>query len=454
MLPPASDATARQQAAPARPARRLPLIVTLAVLVALTARTAVLVVRSAVDLPYMDQWDFYRPLFAQASWWRTFAWQHGPHREGIGLVLDRLVLGATHWSAAAEALLVVLALAAAALVALRLKALLFGQLDYTDVVIPCFFLSTAQVPLYLSAPNPSYSALPELLILLYCLAGMLRRPLARYAALLALNFVLIYTGFGFFMGVVTLGLFALDAVRAQRAGEARALPVAALGLAAASLASFFVRYQWNPAVSCFVFPDPQPWRYPWFVSLMFGYFVGLKRPLAAATIVGGALLVFALAVGIGRLARLCRQPRWMPLDRTLVTLLGFTLIYASNTALGRVCLGLPDAAAKGNYMGLLVPALLGLYFFLLALRPGARRTIALAVFLVVLMPNTLKHRPNRVELAQKRAWKSCYLESGDLDGCNRATGFSPYPPEAIAAYGLKDKLDYLERNRLSLFRRR
>jgi len=447
----------RSPAPPHRPAQggsrspRLAPLAVAAVFIALAVRLALLIVRSAVDLPFMDQWDFYRPLFAGDSWWRTFAWQHGPHREGLGLVIDRLVLNWTHWSAAAEALLVLAALCAAALLALRLKALLCGKLGYSDIIIPILFLTTAQIPLFLSAPNPSYSAFPELLILLYCLAWMLRARLAKYVCLLVLNFLLIYTGFGFFMGAVTLGLLALDLRRAHRAGDPLLVPAAALVVSLASLASFFYRYQWNPAASCFVFPDPNPARYPWFVSLMLGYFVGLKRPLLLATVIGAALLLLCIAVGLRHAWRLYRLAAWSALDRTIAILLGFTLIYALNTAVGRVCLGVP-AAAKGNYMGLLVPAFLALYFFLLSLRPSTRRSIALAFFVLALLPNSLRMRRNRVEMFQKNAWKNCYLQSEDIERCNRATNFSPYPEEAIEAAGIKQKLDYLKRHRLSLFR--
>lgn len=427
-------------------------LVVAAVLIVLAARQTLLILRSAVDLPYMDQWDFYRPLFQGDSWWRTFAWQHGPHREGLGLVVDRLLLNWTHWSAAAEALLILAALCAAALLALRLKVMLFGRLSYSDVILPVISLTTVQVPLFLSAPNPSYSAFPELLILLYCLAWMLRARLLKYASILVLNFLLIYTGFGFFMGAVTILILALDLLRAHRAGDPLPVPALALVVALASLASFFYRYQWNPAAACFVFPDPNPARYPWFVSLMFAYFVGLKRPLLLATLVGAALLLLAIAVGLRHLWRLYRLAAWTSLDRTIAILVGFSLIYAFNTAVGRVCLGLPDSAAKGNYMGLLVPAFLALYFCLLSLRPSTLRTIALAFFVLALLPNSLRMRRNRMEMFQKNAWKNCYLQTEDIEHCNRATNFSPYPEEAIEASGLKQKLDYLKRHRLSLFR--
>ena len=161
---------------------RLARFVLVVTFLALSWRMALVVWQNSVNLPFWDQWDFYNPLFTRASLWRIFTRQRGPHREGIGLVLDKFVLDWTHWSAPAEALLIVGAILVAALVAVRLKAKIFGKLDYTDFVIPCVFLTLAQMEALIGIPNPSYSAFPELLILLYCLAWTLGDGLARYAS--------------------------------------------------------------------------------------------------------------------------------------------------------------------------------------------------------------------------------------------------------------------------------
>jgi hypothetical protein len=124
---------------------------------------------------FFDQWEFYEPLFTHASLWRIFTWQHGPHREGIGLVLDKFVLDWTHWSNRAEALLIVAALLTAASVAVWLKVRIFGKLEYTDAGIPCLFLTLAPIDILIGVPNPSHSAFPELLIMLYCLAWLMHR---------------------------------------------------------------------------------------------------------------------------------------------------------------------------------------------------------------------------------------------------------------------------------------
>src|SRR5271170_7524711 len=111
-------------------------IVVLTVFLAATARLVLAVWHYSVNLIFWDQWDFYTPLFNHASLWQIFTWEHPPHREGIGLVLDKFVLQASHWDTRAEALFMVAALFIAAIVALSLRQRLFGRLGYSDLVIP------------------------------------------------------------------------------------------------------------------------------------------------------------------------------------------------------------------------------------------------------------------------------------------------------------------------------
>jgi hypothetical protein len=446
-----------QSAASSRQPFRLPVIVVSTVLLATACKLVLAVWRYSVNLIFWDQWDFYTPLFNHASLWQIFTWQHGPHREGIGLVLDKFVLQSTAWNSRAEALFMVGALVAAAVVALRLKQKLFGSLgprdlDYSDIAIPCLFLTFAQMEALVGEPNPSYSAIPELLIGFYCLAWMLPKPIARYVAVLVLNFLLIYTGFGFFMGVVTIGVLLFDLRRALRteSGSPR-FPAVALLLAAASLAGFFYRYRWNPAVPCFHFPDPHPLNYPWFIGLMMSYFLGL-RTVVLASMAGSFLALAAFAILIWHGVRLWRHREWSATDLTVVILLSFSLLFEANAAVGRVCLGMPGAAQFSRYMGLLVPAFLAIYFHLLAWRKSTFRTALLALFVIALIPGAVRmpsgYSPQLVSDG-KQAWKTCILQTGNINYCDQATGFPLHSDPRKTQ--LLEKLQFLQKNRLNLY---
>ena len=49
----------------------------------------------------------------------------------------------------------------------------------------------------------------------------------------------------------------------------------------------------------------------------------------------------------------------------------------------------------------------------------------------------------------KQAWKTCILQTGAIDYCNRATGFALYPDPRKTH--LLEKLQYLQKNHLNLY---
>src|ERR1700726_3731631 len=51
-----------------------------------------LISRYAVNVFFSDQWDFNNTtLFARQSLWGMFYAQHGPHRQGLGALFERMV---------------------------------------------------------------------------------------------------------------------------------------------------------------------------------------------------------------------------------------------------------------------------------------------------------------------------------------------------------------------------
>jgi hypothetical protein len=449
MVPPWKTEIDSQTTPPSQ--HHLQVVVVFTVFLAAAGRLVLAVWHYSVNLIFWDQWDFYTPLFNHASLWRIFTWEHAPHREGIGLVLDKFVLQATRWNSRAEALFMVGALLAAAAVAVHLKRKLFGQLNYSDLVIPCLFLTFAQMEALVGEENPSYSAIPELLIALYCLVWMLPKSIARYAAVLALNFLLIYTGFGLFMGVVTIGVVLLDLRRASRTESgSTTVPAVAFLLAIVSLASFFYGYRWDPAVSCRI-PDAHLLNYPWFIGLMMSYFLGL-RTVVRASLAGSFLVLAACAILVWHGVRLWRNREWGAVDVTVVILLGFSLLFAANAAAGRACLGMPESAQFSRYMGLLTPAFLAIYFHLLSWRKSRLRTALLGAFTIAIIPGTVR-MPNgyspQIVSDGKQAWKTCILQTGNINYCDHATGFPVYPDPRRTH--LLEKLQFLQRNQLNLY---
>jgi hypothetical protein len=276
--------------------RRAPLFLTAAAVAALGIKFFYFISAYSVNVLYYDQWDYFTPLFqGTTDPMALFLWQHGPHRMGLGLISSNLLYRPTHWNTRAESFMIGGCIFAALLIAIWLKKALFGPITYFDVAIPLIFLNLMQYETLIGTPNPAYSAIPLLLILLYCAILLLENSFLRCALLLEVSFCLIYTGFGLFMGGITIGVFALYFYwRVRRMSDIpQWLPIAGFLLAGVSLGSFFVHYTFSPAVACFD-PSHQDFKsYPWFMALMFSAFFGPTRPVSLVS-VGGFIGLFVV----------------------------------------------------------------------------------------------------------------------------------------------------------------
>jgi hypothetical protein len=406
----------------------------------------------SVNVFYLDQWGFLDPFFHGSPGIRElFFEQWGPHREGVGLIADKFLYSLTRWSVPAESYMIGACIFGAMLLALLLKRKLFGPLSYSDVVVPMVFLNLTQFETLIGTPNPSYSGFPLLMIMLYCLALLQHNRLLKYSFVLLLNFLLIYTGFGIFLGVVTVGVFALECywTRRREVSGSIAPPLAGLSLACLSLGSFFVHYKFLPAVPCFAVTPHYVSLYPEFMAGMFAYFVGPggDKPLVIALGSGALLAVVSmLAVDVFRLAK-----RYQPEEPCLVgaVLLSYALLFSGNTAVGRVCLGL-DAAFAPRYMTLLIPAFLAAYFYLVSRPWQGRRPLVLGLFVALIFPRAVHNPPAANRYTEgKRNWATCYVRTENIGYCDRVAKFEIYPFPAQVE--LKQKLNYLKQHRLNLF---
>ena len=432
--------------------RVLPALTVATVMVALGVRFFTFISDYAVNVLFYDQWDFLSLFFkGQAGPGELFLYQHGPHREGLGLIVDSFLYPATRWNTRAESFFIGGCIFAAALLALLLKYRLFGRLSYADIAIPLIFLTTAQYETFIGTPNAAYSGIPLLLILCYCLALTARRYQVRYALCLALNFFIIFTGFGVFLGPVTIGMFALQCYRRVRG--ASDIPLGAsvfvLVLAIASMGAFFLNYRFEPAVACFVFPDPHLFAYPHFLAVMAARFFGVASSLGIAALVGIPVVLCVAGISAVLASKLISKDSLGNVQLVAAILLAFSILFAVDTAIGRACLG-TGAALAPRYATLLIPGVTAVYFYLQTLSPdGIRRGIT-SIFILLLIPGCLSVDGGADWYADgKRAWVQCYLSSENISECDKSAGFviHPYPDQT----GLKQKLDFLKAHRLNLF---
>lgn len=440
-----SDPTSTQ-VHPRRPCYEAALLSGVAALLIL--RFSWVVTRYSVNLFFFDEWDVYAGLFRDWPWWRFFLQEHGPHRQGLGVVTVAWLLRASHWDSRVQAYAIAAAIIVGMLLAIRLKMLLYGRLQFFDVLIPLVFLGLGQWEVLLSAPGPSAQAFPLLLLLLYCLCWLLDRIWLRYAGVVLLNFLLIYTGYGIFISVVNLLLLAIDSWQARNTRRELMPPLAALLASALCLASFFFRYVFNPAADCFRFPYPRLAAYPWFVAMMFARFLGIKHGTALPGVIGLSALAVLVVASARRLSKISK--RMNKADVVVVILTGYTLLYAAAAAVGRVCMGMAAAQSSRN-MTLLIPGFVGIYFFLLNLGQNRLAKISIALLLVAVIPAAVQRNHKEIEgfSAMKAAWKQCYLAHEDISYCDAASHLQLYPdPNSIH---LREKLTFLKQHHLNLY---
>ena len=432
----------------------------------LYANWIIAIARFQPNVMFMDQWDFFYPLFYDKGWWDRFVHQHGPVREGIGFVVSGWILEATKLDVRYDSVWIATLLLAAAVLALRLKSKMRGPLGFVDAWIPVLFLSLGQFETVVSTPNASHSVLPLALILLASNVWLSPRPAIRYGAGAVIAFLLTFTGFGLFGGAVIAALLATSSVRHAWRREGRVTWLAGGGLAVVVVGwlLFSVGYIFQPAVEGFRFPWT-PWTdYVRFVALMLNLPTWHTGASAPHYRMGGALAA-VLTVATARIAWtwIKRQPSLN--DDVLVLLMGSSLLFIAMTAVGRVSLGV-RAGESSRYLSLMLPGWLAVY-----LAPGASRLArALATLCVWLLaiapyqampgraltewPGTLGLTDHALELMRghgvsKAAWADVYLATASWEAAQAAVVQPIYPDPAATRFD--DKLRILRDRKLSFF---
>ncbi len=419
----------------------------------------------SVNILFWDQWDFYNALFERHNLWELFRWQHGPHRQGVGFILTKFFAELSGWNTRFEAFVIGGIMCLAMVCALSLKRRLILNLSWTDVVIPLIFLTPSQYDIFVNTPNLSHGSVPLLLLILYCYAWTLKYSIFRYILVLLLNFLLIYTGFGVFIGIITPAMLSIEYFYINKTSSKKEpiLLFISIFIALLSIGSFFIGYRFSPAVPNFEFPVPQYWiKYPLFFAVTLANFCGLKSvPFFIIISVGFIILFIMIGIGMFHLKRLLvlsfiplqRAYREINLSQVIVILISFSLIFCISTAIGRISLGL-DAGKASRYITYLIPGFFGIYLHLANITREKKRNLLLFTAVVCLI---LANYPLRKSDFQnilmysngKTQWMNFYLQTEDIEKTNKTIGFKIYPNAEVT--NLKQKLDYLKARKLNLY---
>ncbi len=413
--------------------------------------------RYAVDVPFWDQWDFYDAFFKTHGLWEIFSWQHGPHRQGAGFFLIWATNELTGWDQRAQAFMIGVVMVAAAVAALWLKRRLFGSLQWYDAIPVLMILSLKSWEIYFNTPNVSHGALPLLLVILAGIAWTAGNLFLRYTLVVAMNFLALFTGFGVFVGLITPILLIIDCLHAVRGRKWQEFSMAggALLCSMASIGLYFHNYVFQSAADCFRFPDQRWYLYPIFMAIEFAVLISpgsytsfLSKGIG---LIAEGMLLYMLAASA---LRLRHQGDHYQRYRVIFFLLAFSIIFAANAAVGRLCLGMAIATSP-RYVPLILPGVIGAYLFLLS-RPkwAVRKLVMLILLCATILTAVIPWQVKRSEGFRKgkAAWVQAYRLTGDIARADVLSGYRIYPEPARTE--LDRKLDWLRLHNYSLFRRR
>jgi hypothetical protein len=431
-----------------------PAILVAAAMVLLSGRLFRLISRYAVNLFFSDQWGFNRAtVFEKHSLWQMFRWQWGPHRQGAGALVAYFLEPYFYWNSRTESFLIGGLIVVCAGCALWLKVRLFRSVELSDICIPLILFTPLQVGQIFVVANWAHGPLPLLLTILYCLAWTIANLPWRYALVLTINFVTIYTGFGLFLGLLTpLAISADYFVNLKRQPHGKIYFAGGLLISVLSFCSFFVNYVVDPAVGCRPNLFQSPATYAKFVCLMFANVIAAKG-IGFLPAFAGSILLACLLLALAMNCRKLRQESIsFPQQLVAATLLLGSIVFSGFAAYGRSCLGLHEAQVS-RYVMYLELGLLGFYISVLTIRAKYLRISAL-FFLTLVLANTIRiPSGDRSDMEYYRRfktdWKACYLQYSDISFCDQQTGHWIYKDGRDET--IKGRLNYLKQHRQNLY---
>lgn len=414
-----------------------------------------LVSAGASNVPFQDQWALLTPTFDRTGAWSAFTWQHGPHRQGVGGLLQYFLYPASGYDVRAEGWAAAAVLGLAGLVAVVLSARLRGRLSWADAVFPLLIVNPVHWETMLLTPNIAHGILPLLLaLLLACCWARDRGPLPVVGVAVVTGLSL-FTGFGFATAFASAGLIGLLLVSPVASGWSRARLAAVAVAFAVALGVFAIGYRWDPAVPGWRFPVPEWWNYPKFCAYMHGSLLGVREVSATALVLGSVL---CLAVCVAWLWSLVRIVRGSADARTRVVALlgGAGLSFAVFTAIGRLPVNI-QAAFMWRYLPLLVPGVCALILAAEACKPRLGRAgpwlvdcaaVALAGWIWM---NFVPEGYSDAVARGKERWIEAYRATRDLSRANADAEFDVLSSDPESEL-VRRRLQWMEREHLGFMR--
>lgn len=411
--------------------------------------------RYSVNILFSDAWDFHRVFIKEYSVFKQFIFQFGPQRLGPGLILTGWLNELSGWNAKWISICSAMLIFISGLVYLQIKKKHFGKLNPFDLIIFVLVLSLNQFEILIITPFLSHSPMPALLVSVFCLSFFIRPLMLRNFVLIIINLNLVYSSFGFFMGLLTVFILLVEAFYFLRNSDKRNFRISLIFvlLAILTMGLFFVDYNSSYTKDHVLILWDKPWRYLIYISLSYAGLFGVKSIGYLQIVFGGVIFstvcyVFLRSVNL-LVAKKSTDHKHEILNKIVIILTGYSLLFAINLAFGRLKMGL-EFAGSSRYLPYLVPSLIGVYLYISSLDLSLK-SLLIPVFFVLIMFLQFSSVKSIAEMnawyTMKTTWKMNFLKYENAELADSLSNFKVYPHNRQ----IEDVLLYLKTNKLNLY---
>ncbi|AEV33918.1 hypothetical protein Oweho_2961 [Owenweeksia hongkongensis DSM 17368] len=397
---------------------------------------------NAPVLIYNDRWYSLDPLFHSSSFWEGFTYQHGPHRMGFAYLLFSITSYLSDWNSRWDMFLQAAIYVVCALMALRLKFLIFQKMHWTDVLIPCIFI-TIQSAVSVTF-NPYIHGLMPFFALALGLCYYIRPNILRVFAFSIIAAVGIFSGFVLFVSVCFIAIQTLVLIKtAQYQKLFIFLPLPIIAWLYLSLSQV---HSMKPELTNDIS------YYLEYGTLLSCNFLLNGRSIFWPYILLACISVFTFLI-ISNVRSLWAHP--MRVSAIFSLLIVPPLLFILANIISRADIGMANALTS-RYIPVTMTLVFGVYLMLLKITNRYYlQGFLLVVFTSVILRFQFTPMPARTEriitLSKNiKDWEKCLLQGNTYNNCKSKTNL-PLKHNGNKK-SLQEKIDFLKANKLNIFK--
>jgi hypothetical protein len=401
----------------------------------------------AINVPFFDAWDFNSPIFEGGSLYSSVNLLHGPHRQGLGGLVQYFILSVTNFNfkiipyASIVLILFGSILILCAFYKLRVK------VENLNIFLLSVCMALMSQEVVTMNPNLAHGSIPFLLfsVIFYlhcsdCINNW------RNGSIPIVLILLTFTGFSFIFSYIYLFIICIYFMLEK--DKINLLPMVVFTSLICIL--FLVGYKSNPAIACFKQPSflyfSEYFKFTVYVisrPVMISEIIYSSFPLLALIIASSYTTVLLIIVAL-LVKNFKRNP---VVNSLLLSMALYTIIFSFLTAIGRSCSG-DVGAFGGRYYLYSLPGFFSiiLYYILnssnkIFVNSTSLFIATIIIFLLNIVWEKNNHKDFIDYASVKKGWIQCVNNGGTITICTKEFVIYPVPSaiENRAAIFLKNK---------------